>query len=71
MITIDESIPGQTVLQVQAVTNRQLLLTGAVGGVMGVVLSATAFNFAFPAVKKTGPYLTELKAKRESANKSK
>lgn len=59
MITIDETqIPHITI---NRVTNRQLLLTGAVGGVVGVVLSATAFSFAFPPEHQKRPYLSDIK----------
>jgi hypothetical protein len=68
MITVDENqIPH---LHVHNVTKRQMLMTGAVGGVMGVVLSATAFNFAFAVRKQTQPYISDLKRQaKESANK--
>jgi hypothetical protein len=57
------------VVEVHNVTKRQLLMTGAVGGVMGVVLSATAFNFAFAVRKQSQPYLADLKRKaKETAN---
>jgi hypothetical protein len=65
MITIDESqVPH---LHVHNVTRRQMLMTGAVGGVMGVVLSATAFNFAFAVRKQSQPYISDLKRKAKDA----
>ena len=54
-------------LHVHNVTKRQILATGAVGGVVGVVLSATAFNFAFAVQKKTRPYLADLKRRAKEA----